>query len=220
MIEQFIDALKYFNYDLDRKINIFDIGSRDCTQSVEFISHFPNSKIFSFECNPNTILKCKDNISNYPQITLIEKAVNSYDGICKFYPINQQKTITTWKDGNPGASSLFKSNGSYNIELYVQDEIETECTRLDTVMKQHNIDTANLIWIDLQGAELIAFESMGDLIKNTEYIYTEVSYKPIYENQVLFNELDSYLKSVGFSNITSPSYNGWQEDVIYKNNDI
>ena len=64
---------------------------------------------------------------------MIEGAVSDYDGHIKFYPINQQETITSWKDGNPGASSIFKSNGSYTVEKYVQDEIEMNCHRLDTL---------------------------------------------------------------------------------------
>jgi len=217
VIDTFLKVLEKNKYDFNKKINIFDIGSRDCSQSNEFADSFPNANVYAFECNPSTIPICINNIIDNPRITLIDKAVNTYDGTCKFYPINPHKTITTWKDGNPGASSLFKSNGSYTIEHYVQDEIEIPCTRLDTMMNKLKINTANIIWIDLQGAELLAFKSMGDLLKNTEYIHTEISYKAIYENQVLFQELDSYLKSNGFININKPSYSGWQEDIIYRN---
>ena len=44
---------------------IFDIGSRDCAQSIEFYNVFPNAKIYAFECNPNTIDICRKNIENY-----------------------------------------------------------------------------------------------------------------------------------------------------------
>ena len=119
---------------------IFDIGSRDCAQSIEFYNVFPNAKIYAFECNPNTIDICRKNIENYKdRITLIEGAVCDYDGEIAFYPINQKETITTWADGNPGASSLFKSNGTYTMEHYVQDEIKTNCHRLDSIMKINNI---------------------------------------------------------------------------------
>ena len=135
---------------------IFDVGSRDCAQSIEFYNMFPNSKIYAFECNPNTLNICKKNIEPYSdRITLIEGAVCDYDGTIKFYPINQSKTRTTWADGNPGASSLFKSNGKYTVETYVQDEITTNAHRLDTVMKNHNIPKVDIIWMDLQGAELL-----------------------------------------------------------------
>ena len=113
MIENFLTHIE----NKDNNFIIFDIGSRDCQQSIEFYHAFPNSKIYAFECNPNTLDICKKNIEPYSdRITLIEGAVCDYDGNITFYPINQKKTITTWEDGNPGASSIFKSNGTYTIE--------------------------------------------------------------------------------------------------------
>jgi FkbM family methyltransferase len=216
MIEDFIKFLKNENYDLTKEVTIFDIGSRDCLQSIEFTKSFPKSKIYAFECNPNTLDICKNNILNYPQITLINKAVNYYDGLCKFFPINQQKTITSWKDGNPGASSLFKSNDTYPIERYIQDEIIIDCVTLETVMEEHKINKCDIIWMDLQGAELIALESMKDKINFVDYIYTEVSFKPIYEEQVMFDELNNFLVSKNFKLCNSLDKNCWQTDAIYK----
>ena len=51
MIEKFIN---YIN-DKNKAYVIFDIGSRDCQQSIEFYNPFPNAKIYAFECNPNTL---------------------------------------------------------------------------------------------------------------------------------------------------------------------
>ena len=88
MIENFIKHIENKN----EKFIIFDIGSRDCFQSIEFYNAFPNSKIYAFECNPNTLDICKKNIEPYSdRITLIEGAVCDYDGNITFYPINQKK---------------------------------------------------------------------------------------------------------------------------------
>ena len=200
---------------------IFDVGSRDCQQSIEFYKTFPNSQIYAFECNPNTIELCKKNIEPYKdRITLIEGAVSDYDGHIKFYPINQEKTITSWKDGNPGASSIFKSNGKYTVEKYVQDEIETNCYRLDTIMNSYNIPNVDIIWMDLQGAELMAFKGLGKFITDVKYIHTEVSHIEMYTGQVMYEELNDFILSNNFSILNNLSLRGWQEDVIYKNKNI
>lgn len=203
--------------DKNKNYIIFDIGSRDCLQSIEFYHLFPNAKIYAFECNPNTLNLCKKNIKNYSdRITLIEGAVCDYDGEITFYPINQTKTITTWEDGNPGASSIYKSNGTYVHEKYVQDEIMTNCHRLDTIMDKYNISNVDIIWMDLQGAELLALKGLDNHLKNVKYIHTEVSYKEIYSGQVMFEELNNYILSYGFNIVNNLSFQGWQEDVIYE----
>jgi FkbM family methyltransferase len=213
MITEFIAHIS----DKNKEYVIFDVGSRDCVQSIEFYNMFPNSKIFAFECNPNTLPICRKNIARYSdRITLIEGAVCDYDGEIKFYPIDQDKTITTWKDGNPGASSLFVSNGEYTIEKYVQYEIVTNCHRLDTIMNKYNISNVDIIWMDVQGAELLAFKGLGKYLDNVQYIHTEVSHKEMYTGQIMFKELNDYILSKDFTIKNKISGFGWQEDIIYE----
>lgn len=197
---------------------IFDIGCRDCAQSIEFYNLFPKAKIYAFECNPNTLNICRESIESYrDRITLIEGAVCDYDGSVTFYPINQEKTETSWVDGNPGASSLFKSNGTYPYEKYVQYEIITNCHRLDSIMKKYEIPKVDLIWMDLQGAELLALKGLGSYLASVHYVYTEVSHREMYSGQVLFKELNDFMLSNGFSIASQLSFGDWQEDVVYKN---
>ena len=217
MIRNFIKHVENKN----ENFVIFDIGSRDCDQSIEFYNAFPNSKIYAFECNLNTLDICKKNIEPYSdRITLIEGAVCDYDGNITFYPINQNKTITTWGDGNPGASSIFKSNGKYPVETYIQDEIITKCHRLDSVMDKYDISKVDIIWMDLQGAELLALKGLGNHLQNVKYIHTEVSYKEMYSGQVMFEELNNYILSNNFVIKNTLSLKGWQEDVIYEKKNI
>lgn len=217
MIERFIEFLT--QRGVTEPSVIFDIGARDCQQSVEFAKRYPSAKIFAFECNPQTLPLCRSAVAENPSIVLTEKAVNSHDGTCTFYPINPQKTRTTWADGNPGASSLFRSNNTYPVETYVQDEITLPCTKLSTVMREHDLSGIDCIWMDLQGAELIALQSLEEFLPSVKYIYTEVSHHPIYSGQVLFKELDDFLVSKGFKRETPVNIHCWQEDVIYSRAD-
>jgi len=85
MIEKFIN---YIN-DKNKAYVIFDIGSRDCQQSIEFYKTFPNAKIYAFECNPNTLDLCEQNIIPYQdRITLIKGTVCDYDGDIEICYIN------------------------------------------------------------------------------------------------------------------------------------
>ncbi len=79
MIEGFLEYLRKRNFNFNRNLVILDIGSRDCMQSIEFNNYFKNSQIYAFECNPNTIPICRNNIKNYPNINLIDCAFNIHD---------------------------------------------------------------------------------------------------------------------------------------------
>lgn len=216
MINSFLNTLKAHGWNFNEPCVILDVGARDSEQSVEFANAFPNAHIYSFECNPTTIPICRENSKHCDRIHLIEKAVHSFDGECTFYPTNKDKTITSWQDGNPGASSLFIATNKYPYETYVQDTITVPCARLDTVFRENQIERPQLVWMDLQGAEKIAFESMGDYLKEVKFIYLEITHKEMYKGQVLFPEMHHYLVANGFRILTPVNTNQWFEDAIYK----
>ena len=178
---------------------IFDVGACHALESVELSKKYPNAKVYTFEANPVSYNVCLENTEGYDSITVINEAVNDYDGLCKFYPMDKEKTITTWEDGNQGASSLYRANGQYDfIEKYVQYEIEVPCTRLDTFCERNGIDKIDIIWMDLQGAELKALQSLGSLLDTVQIIHTELEMNPMYEGQCLFSDVNEYLINNGF----------------------
>ena len=178
---------------------IFDVGACHALESVELAKRYPNAKVYTFEANPISYNICLENTKGYDSINIINEAVNDYDGTCKFYPMDKDKTVTTWEDGNQGASSLYRANGEYDfIEKYVQYEIEVPCTRLDTFCQKNSINNIDIIWMDLQGAELKALQSLGSLLETVQIIHTELEMNPMYEGQSLFDDVYEFLLDNGF----------------------
>jgi FkbM family methyltransferase len=195
---------------------ILDVGSLHAREAVEFSKKFVNSRVFSFECHPQSYLNCVETTKDHPRCTVVNKAINNYDGTCTFFPIDPTRTVTTHTDGNPGASSLFKAAGTYDhIEKYVQDEIKVPCMRLDTWAKENAITQVDLIWMDLQGAELLALQGMGELLKTVKVIHTEVEINPMYTNQALHKDIDAFLKLNGFMYVWGNLGAEFGTDVIY-----
>jgi FkbM family methyltransferase len=217
MIEGLEKFLRLRGVDFDTFGTVFDIGSRDGRQAVELSKLFKNANVVAIECNPATLEICRRNIAPHDRIRLAAKAINDYSGRCSFYPIDPERTVTTWQDGNPGASSLFLATGDYPIETYVQNKIEVDCIRLDELSDQFGIDAIDLIWMDLQGAELLALRSAGALLDRVRFIYTEVSHRAIYKGQCLFPEIESFLTARGFERRTAIDTERWQQDAIYEN---
>lgn len=124
---------------------------------------FPKVRIFCFEANPHPLPELIKNVASHSQISVVPVAVNSSDGESDFYAINPDETITTWNDGILGASSLYlarnyaKKGGG---ERYVQNLIRLFCTRLNTFLSSKGITKVDAIWMDLQGAELLAQKSL------------------------------------------------------------
>ena len=173
---------------------IFEFGSRYGEDASLFARKLPNAKIYSFECNKDTISECKNRCSRFSNIILTEKAISESNGTVTFYPIDTSKTnIPHHIDGNAGASSLLKTSPNYKDEIYEQYEIQVESTRLDTFMSDNNINSIDILWMDIQGAELSALKSLSNRIKDVKIIHTETEFIEEYENQPLFMDIKKYL---------------------------
>lgn len=174
---------------------IYDCGSRDALDGIELARLTGARELHVFECNPAAISICENNIAKYGgglKVYMNRMALTDHSGTIKFFPINIEKTITDHHDGNIGASSLLRSKNVFAREMYVQDEIEIEATTLDDYARTHN--APDLLWMDLQGAELAALTGARNLLPHIKAIYTEVGFRAMYEGQPLFWDIHAFLR--------------------------
>lgn len=177
---------------------MLDVGSRDAQVALAARRALPNAVVYAFECNPPAVELCRLNIGARTDVVLIDKAVSDETGPVDFYAIDPHKTLTPHADGNIGASSLFKANPNYPAERYVQQKITVHAIRLEDWARENAVDQIDLLWMDLQGAELKALQGLGELIHRVKFIYTEVDYQPLYLGQPTHVQLYSYLESHSF----------------------
>ena len=194
---------------------IFEFGARYGEDTIEFAKRYPNATIYSFECNTNTLAQCKQATSKYSNIVLTPKAVSDYDGTITFYPIDKEKTVTTWEDGNQGASSLLKASGKYELEQYVQQKSQAQCVRLDSFLDEYNIPSIDILWMDVQGAELMALKGLGKRLHDVRVIQCEVEMIEIYNGQPLFHDIKKFLVSHGFCFMGFSSKSEYSGDAIF-----
>jgi FkbM family methyltransferase len=209
--------LQSLYHDLDLVNWIVELGSRDCNETILFEENYTKAKILTLECNPVMLPICRERIKGKEHITLIEKAISDINGRVKFYPIDPKKTKTTWSDGNPGASSLYKASGKYPVEKYAQTEVEVDSIRLDQILSEYKINIVDLIWMDLQGAELMALKGLGNRIEDVKIVHTEAEFMEIYTGQPLFADIESFMLANNFAFTGFTSKSEFACDVIFLN---
>jgi len=173
---------------------IVECGSRDCLDAIKLQEYYNVNTVYSFECNPESILVCEENIKNKENIKLIPLAVYNENKEVEFCPTDMDKSI----DKNIGASSLLWHRDQVE---YIQKKILVKGIRLDTFMKEENINKIDLLCMDLQGAEYLALEGLGERIHDVHYLITEISFQSYYQGDMLMPELTKMLDSKGFKMI-------------------
>jgi len=186
---------------------VLELGSRDLQDAIVLQKYFSADRVYAFECNPECVKMCNAALPGTKNITLIPKAVHVQDGPVLFRAIDPDKY------SNLGASSMLKLSFENRSEedpdrdlADVQKLVEVEGTRLDTFCRENNISTIDLIWMDLQGYELHALQSLGEQIRNVKFVYSEVAFTSTYESGTSFDALHAFLDQHGFQFVESDRF--------------
>jgi FkbM family methyltransferase len=101
--------------------------------------------------------------------------------------------------GNKGCSSLLKAEGRF--EEWYKDTIEVETITIDTLLEEEgfNVEDFQLLNMDVQGAELMVLRGSEKVLDNVKWVTTEATWEdPDYIDNVMYDELKSFLESKGF----------------------
>jgi FkbM family methyltransferase len=179
---------------------ICDIGSRDALEGIELMRLLDGKQLHVFEPNPIAAGACRQNLRAFvgdrQEIAVFnEVAVADTVGQLKFYPVNPG--LSDNKD--IGFSSLFRINPDYTKRRgrIVQDEITVNATTLDHYFVGK--ENPDLLWIDVEGAELQVLRGATRVLGNVKLIHAEVSLRPMQIGKPLFWEIRRYLQRHGLS---------------------
>jgi FkbM family methyltransferase len=159
-----------------------------------------------FEANPHMISKLIAN-PNIQNQKIVMNAITETNGL------KIRFNIAT----NSMSSSIFNFDKHSEIypDITLQKSIEVTTLRLDEFFNHFAPDFINL---DIQGSELLALKGAEKILKQVKWIYTEVSFKELYEGGALVGEIDSFLSDYGFVRFgTRRLYGEGWGDAIYIN---
>lgn len=110
------------------------------------------------------------------------------------------------------------------VETGSKSDITLGSITLDDLYTSHLVDTQiDLLKIDVQGAEHLVLAGAEQTLKHTSFVWVEVSFKQLYDNSVLFNDVYNMMILSGFILIEiSPGHRSvegelLQADALFKN---
>lgn len=187
---------------------ILDIGSWHLSQSIQFTNIFHNAYVNAFEPVPDSYQLCLNihkqlDEQRKNRIKVHNVALSNTVGEIPFYAIDPELSSVP----NHGVSSMFKFidglNGTPFGQNLTQKEIQVHSTTLDNWCAENKVSDVDIMWIDVQGAELLVFQGAENILKNTRIILSEVGLKPYYQGHTLKGDIDKFLFGLGFHELES-----------------
>lgn len=196
--------------DLNTVHTIFDIGSRDACQAMEFTDWFPMAEVHLFEPIPSSYNFCTEQTKYRNKVTCNNTALSDYSGLGSFYEVY---------NGNIGASSLYQTTEHTNrTQNWQQREITVAIETGEDYIKHKGINPPCILWMDTQGAELACLRGFGDYLSDVKAAHIEVGIESLYVNGTNYNELISFMDANNFKQLLNLDHGSQQEvDVIFVN---
>lgn len=175
---------------------ICDIGSRDALEGIALFRGVAAKHLHVFEANPAAAVRCRQNLTALdPQaFTFNQVAVSDQHGQVKFYSVDTEAS----ENKDIGFSSLLLINPDYTRRrgMIVQNEIVVTAITLDDYFSTKQ--KPDLLWIDVEGAELRVLQGGEQALVNVKVVHIEVSFRPMQIGKPLFEEIRRCLKQRNF----------------------
>ncbi len=190
------EALEHIKRYLPQNPIILEAGSFTGVDTIRMGCMWPASHIHAFEPVPELFQKLKNRISEYKNITGYQYALSNRNGSATFY--------VSEKPDKPGtasqASSLLQPKERLKYSpLIFPHTIAVQTITLDTWARTYNINSIDMLWLDIQGHELAVLQASKEILNTVQVIFTEVSFLESYKNQPKVDEVTQWMQEYGFT---------------------
>ena len=183
---------KYLKKSADEVKLIIIVGAHMAYEVDAMLKYYPNANFILFEASQRYFSRLAARFSGNHRVKVNNLAVSDQIGEVEFH-----------ETSTDGAGSLFKI-GDFAKNNYAINEAESflvKTVTLDSYLGSSGEDNKdiNCLWIDIQGAELLALSGAEKSLGRVNSIFIEIStYQPLYENGASFEDIHTLLCSAGF----------------------
>jgi FkbM family methyltransferase len=147
---------------------LFDIGANHGAYATMLHKLAPTAKIFAFEPHPRTFAFLRSRMEGSSSVRVINKAVADKTGLLKLYDFRSE-------DGSTQASLSETA-----VALYSSDIIEhpVDCTTVDEIMAEMDIDHIDLLKIDTEGHDLSVLTGARNALRDRKIRMIQFEFIP------------------------------------------
>ncbi|MHA7898249.1 MAG: FkbM family methyltransferase [Henriciella sp.] len=164
------------------------------------------------EANPEYAHRLRSKYRDVQSVYIAENAICDRAGEVQFNIANSDQSSSLLELGVH--AELYPSI-QYSKKISVQAQTLDDCLN-QTVASPEQRSLANLLVMDIQGAELMALRGAGETLAHLDAIQLEVNYQELYKGCPIIWEIDEFLQEHGFIRYKTdtPFHRSWG-DALY-----
>jgi len=174
-------------------LSVVDAGAHHGHTAVQYLEHFPNSRVIALEPEPGNFAIAKETLAPFGErVELLPFALGETDG-----------SVPLHLTSHSGAHSLLEVDDMryYDAPVESLTPIAVRVIKLDSILAERRLYRLDILKMDIQGAELLALRGAAKLLARhaIRLIALEVLFQPLYRNQPTFWDIADHLRSLGYT---------------------
>ncbi len=169
---------------------IIDGGANIGQFARAVIENYPSARIVSFEPLPDIAEKYRANLRDEKTVEVIAAALGNRRGHITFH-----RNVHSHSSSALALADRHKNAFPDAVQL---EDLEVPIVTLDQALRGQRMKGPVLLKLDLQGYEMEALKGARNTLKHVDAILLETAFDPLYENEVVFSDIDLYLRKKGF----------------------
>jgi FkbM family methyltransferase len=172
-------------------IFIIDVGAHqgNFTRSIDRLCHIERGILV--ELQPERAEQLRHEFPS-PRFQVVEAALSDHPGTLEL-------EINVFDQTTSILSIRRELSDFACIDVARRQKLQCTASTLDTVAGESGWKHIDLLKLDVQGAEHLVIKGGEAALARTKMIWTEVSFKQLYDGACMYNELFELLQSAGFA---------------------
>ncbi|MFL6590098.1 MAG: FkbM family methyltransferase [Chthoniobacterales bacterium] len=170
---------------------MIDAGANRGGFTDAFLRLHKPERVVLVEASPEFASKLRDKYAADARISVIAAALSDRGGEAPF-------EINSYPDASSLLSIDPRNSEWWSRDLSVARSIVVPTVSLEELVSRENLETVDLLKLDVQGAERLVLSGAADILNRVRVIYTEVFFEALYSGAWLFRETNEFLAAHGF----------------------
>ena len=174
---------------------VIEAGAFDGRDTEMFRRLWPTAQVFAFEPIPELTEVLQHKFAGDDRVFVVPQALVGDE--------SDSVVINSYaEDALPHASSSILQPGEHldlAPSIKFDRRISVPAISLDRFIRESDIERIDLLWLDLQGAEVVVLAGASHTLARTSVIHIEVSRRPLYHGAASLHDVRTLLESHGFT---------------------